>query len=249
MARTGIVVPAYDPDVGRLRSYLTAIHETLDPDQVRVEVDAPDPSVLERLERTPASVHAVDNRRGKGAAIAAGFDALETDRLAFADADGSTPVSSLEAVLDGLADAAVSVGSRRHPDATVHDGQSPVRALLGDAFAWSARRMLPVSLSDYQCGAKAVTAQAWSQVGPHLSESGFAWDVELVTVAHRLGFDVVEVPVDWRDHPDSSVDPIPTAVELGRALVDLRRRPPPTGAGAAVDDHPSETAQTPETGE
>jgi hypothetical protein len=72
----GIVLPAYRPDVEGLRSYVAALEERLAPEEILIELDAPRPGVLERLEECPATVAVADRRRGKGGAIAAGFDRL-----------------------------------------------------------------------------------------------------------------------------------------------------------------------------
>jgi glycosyltransferase involved in cell wall biosynthesis len=220
----GIVLPAYDPDVSRLRWYADAIEEQIGPAELLIEIDAPSPGVLERLADAPATVHASDRRRGKGAAITAGFERLETDRLAFADADGATPVADVERVVRGLDGADVSVGSRRHPDAGILTEQSIARKLLGDGFAWVARRLLPVKLYDYQCGAKAITAPAWRRIRNDLRRPGFAWDLEFVTLAYARGHEIAEVPITWEDQPNSKVDPIGTSLELGIALLRLRHR-------------------------
>lgn len=220
----GVVVPAYDPDVDRLRAYLRALETTVDPDALRVELDAPAPETVEALADAPGTVNAVDRRRGKGAAIGDGFDALGTDLLAFSDADGSTPAAALLEVVRGLEAADLSVGSRRHPAATVSSHQGVLRRVLGDGFAWLARRALPAELHDYQCGAKALRADTWEHLRTHVTETGFAWDVEVVGLAGALDQRVVEVPVDWEDRPGSTVAPLATAVELGRALVDVHRR-------------------------
>jgi len=84
--------------------------------------------------------------------------------------------------------------------------------------------MLPTQCRDYQCGAKAVTADAWETIGHHCYEPGFAWDLEFVSVAGSLGFDISEVPVIWKDHPDSTVSPLSASIELATALVDVKRR-------------------------
>jgi hypothetical protein len=226
MPSVGIVVPAYRPDPDQLVSYCRSLATTLDPDTIRIELDAASDAVVEALADAPATVNAVDARRGKGAAITAGFDALEESILVFADGDGSTPATSIADLIDPIAagEADVTVGSRRHPDATVEGHQTRGRRRLGDGFAWLARRILPLALYDYQCGAKAIGADAWREVRPHLYEAGFAWDIELVTVADALGYAVCEVPVVWTDRPGSTVEPVSTAVELGRALFRSRRR-------------------------
>lgn len=220
----GIVVPAFRPDVDRLHRYVTALRETLDPATVRVELDDPDEAVVEALADLPAEVNAVPYRRGKGAAITAGFEALETELYCFLDADGSTPPRSAAKVVAALDDADLAVGSRRHPDAEVLSHQTVARRFLGDAFAWSARRLLDARLHDFQCGAKAISAEAWAGVRDHLYEAGFAWDVELVAMAAALDYVVAEVPIEWEDQPGSTVAPVTTAAALGRALLTARHR-------------------------
>jgi hypothetical protein len=125
----GIVLPAYRPDVEGLRSYVAALNERLAPEAILIELDAPRPGVPEALEGCPATVAVAERRRGKGRAIAAGFDRLldgdasdrsvsstgaacsddasrndpatgsPIDTLAFLDADASTPPESAAAVV------------------------------------------------------------------------------------------------------------------------------------------------------
>ncbi|MFB6155859.1 MAG: glycosyltransferase [Haloferacaceae archaeon] len=224
----GVIVPAYRPDTERLLAYVRDLLSVCDPDVVRIELDAPRSDTLDRLTDLPERVelNAVPSRRGKGAAITAGFEHLDTDVLAFADADGSTPASSVAdvvaPVVDGEAD--LSVGSRRHPDATVASHQTYARRRLGDGFAWLARHLLDVGLYDYQCGAKALTASAWREVRRHLYEPGFAWDIELVAVAGALDQRIVEIPVVWEDQPGSTVSPVQTSLRLARGLLVSRHR-------------------------
>jgi len=222
----GVVLPAYRPVVERLRTYVFALEDALSPAAMRIELDAARPGVREELADLPATVNAVDRRRGKGAAITDGFEALDTDVLAFADADGATPADSIAAVVDAVRDggAALAVGSRRHPDSVVRSHQTFARRRLGDAFAWGARRLLDAQLYDYQCGAKAITRAAWTDVRDHLYEPGFAWDIELVAMTAALDHRIVEVPVEWEDRPESTVSPMGTSLELGTALFAARHR-------------------------
>ncbi|MFB6080446.1 MAG: glycosyltransferase [Haloferacaceae archaeon] len=228
MARVGVVVPAYRPDAARLVAYVGALVDRIDPATVRVELDAPTAATLDALAALPdrATVNAVDRRRGKGAAVTAGFEALDADVYAFADADGSTPPDSLADVIAPVRDgrAALAVGSRRHPDATVAAHQTFARRFMGDGFAWLARRVLQTELYDYQCGAKAISAETWAAVRRHLHEPGFAWDIELVAVTGALGRRVVEVPVRWEDRPGSTVSPVRSSLGLARGLALARHR-------------------------
>jgi len=247
----GVVVPAFRPDVDHLVGYVGELVERLDPATVRIELDDPRSRTESRLRAAefPPSVtlSVARRRRGKGAAITAGFEALGTDLLVFVDADGSTPARSVERILEpfsaGRAD--VAVGSRRHPDSTVTSHQTFARRHLGDAFAWLARRLLEAELYDYQCGAKALTAEWWGRVRGHLYESGFAWDIELVALAAALGARVVEVPIEWEDKPGSTVSPVGTTLSLARALLVVRHRAKRLGSSRlhhAIAERRDETA-------
>ena len=247
----GIVVPAFRPDVDRLVGYTRELADRLDPARIRVELDDPRGRVEPRLRgvELPPSVtlSVVHRRRGKGAAITAGFEALDTDLLLFVDADGSTPVDSVERILEPLyaGRADVAAGSRRHPDSRVTSHQTFARRHLGDGFAWLARRLLEAELYDYQCGAKALTAEWWERVRAHLYESGFAWDIEVVAIAAALGARVVEVPIEWEDRPGSTVSPVRTTLSLARALLVVRHRAKRLGSSRlhdAIAEHRDETA-------
>lgn len=236
----GLAVPAYEPDLERLCPYLDTLAATV-ADEVLVALDDPDPGIADAL-REHARVSVSPERRGKGAAVTDAFDALAddgVDRLVLADADASTPpesIAGIVAALDGgdagahedgpLRDtsATVAVGTRRHPDADVRSHQSLARRGLGAGFVSLARTLLGVRLSDYQCGAKAVTTDVWRDVRPYLHEPGFAWDVEFVAVADALGERIVEVPVTWEDQPNKTVSPIGDTLSMARGLLAARER-------------------------
>lgn len=222
----GLVIPAYKPDIGQLSSYVEAIVAEVDPEQIRIELDVATEGTIDELEPLPVEVAPVPYRRGKGAAITAGFEALETDVLAFADADGATPADELAHVVNPVRDGHcdLAVGSRRHPESTVATHQTFARRRLGDSFAWLARRLLTVNLYDYQCGAKAITAAGWEKVRDHLYEPGFAWDIELIAMSGAVGLRVEEVPIEWHDRPNSTVSPLRDSFRLARALVGARHR-------------------------
>lgn len=227
----GIIIPSFRPDVDTLERYVEGIETSIEPDRVRIELDAPGPETkeaVERLERTitetAVTVNTVDRRRGKGAAITAGFEALDTDVLAFADDDGSTLAPSLDRVIERVrtGETDLAIAARYHSNSWVHE--SLHRNLNGKCFAWTCRRFLPVAVSDYQCGAKAIDREAWTAVRDQLREPGFAWDLDLLAMTHTLGYEIEEVPVNWIHDPRSRAESVSTAAELLRSLVTVRHR-------------------------
>lgn len=142
---TGIIIPAYNPDISTLTAYVKSIKDLISPSKIRIEIDSPKQKQIDRLGKTSADINISEERRGKGSAIMDGFDSLETDILAFADADGSVPASSLAEIIRQIEQGStdVSIASRRHPSSQIISHQTIARRLLGDGFAFIARKMLP----------------------------------------------------------------------------------------------------------
>jgi putative flippase GtrA len=77
--------------------------------------------------------------------------------------------------------------------------------------------------SDAQCGFKAIRADIAQQILPHTVDTSWFFDTELLVLAERCGLRVHEVPVDWIDDPDSSVDVVRTALSDVRGMARLTR--------------------------
>lgn len=225
-ASVGVIVPSYKPDVSQLSRYVFAIQEQIEPEQIIVEIDGASKDTISRLSDLPAEISQHTSRRGKGAAITVGFEKLDTDVLAFADADGSTPADELgriiESVRTGSSD--ITIGSRRLPDSDVRSNQTIARRYLGDVFARLARSLLNAGFSDFQCGAKAISKDGWVQLRDELYEPGFAWDLELIAIAEKNNLLIEEIPIQWHDKPRSTVDPVRTSIDMLRALILIRHR-------------------------
>lgn len=68
------------------------------------------------------------------------------------------------------------------------------------------RLSLGVGFSDAQCGFKALSAQAASQLLPQVEDTEWFFDTELLARAECAGYRIHEFGTDWTDDPDSSVD-------------------------------------------
>ena len=81
---------------------------------------------------------------------------------------------------------------------------------------------LSAGFSDAQCGFKAIRADVAARLLPHVEDTGWFFDTELLVLAERSGLRIHEVPVDWVDDPDSRVDIVATAAAdlkgIGRLL-------------------------------
>lgn len=173
------------------------------------------------------------SRRGKGAAVARGMMTSTARWVGFCDADLATPAEAVDDALDRLrAGHQVVIGSRRCAGARMQLRQPLVRRVGGAGFRLLTRRYSgPVA--DTQCGFKFFEAAAARAVFADIRLSGFAFDLEVVARARRLGLDMVEIPVAWTDQQGSTFRPVADGRKVVRELWRLHREiPVPELAGA-----------------
>ena len=137
------------------------------------------------------------------------------------DVDLSTDLNALlplvAPLLSGHSD--VAIGSRLSRSARVVRG--PKRELISRSYNLLLRTTLRARFSDAQCGFKAMRAECARALLPHVRDTSWFFDTELLVLAERSGLRIAEVPVDWIDDPDSRVDIVSTAVADLRGVARL----------------------------
>ncbi len=96
------------------------------------------------------------------------------------------------------------------------------REFISRCYNLILKSTLAARFSDAQCGFKAIRADVADRLLPHVADTGWFFDTELLVLAERSGLRIHEVPVDWVDDPDSRVDIVATATAdpkgIGRLL-------------------------------
>jgi dolichyl-phosphate beta-glucosyltransferase len=167
-----------------------------------------------RLIRLPAN-------QGKGYAVRIGVVNARGRMVLFADADGATPISELERLEAALNDGAdVSVGSRALRAKGIQVHAKVYRHLIGRTFHQLVQLLADAGVQDTQCGFKLFRSSAAQDLFSRIRMNGFSFDVELLVMARRRGYRVVEVPVNWTHRPGSkvrlTVDSLHMAADLFR---------------------------------
>jgi glycosyltransferase involved in cell wall biosynthesis len=138
-------------------------------------------------------------RPGKGTAVRAGLLATTAPFVGFCDADMATELGALDVALSLLAAGhGVVIGSRGLRESLVEVRSSAARRLGAAMFRAMARGIVP-GIADSQCGFKFFSGPLARSAAAPLRTAGFAFDVELIANCMRLGADLVEIPVSWRD--------------------------------------------------
>ncbi len=182
--------------------------------------------VEEFAKKSPMSLRLEKNPRnmGKGAAVQRGMLAGEGEYLLFTDADLSTPIQSMESFLPHLQSGAdVVIGTRRHPSAKIERAQPWLRRTLGKGFIVLANLMVGIKVSDLNCGFKCFSRKAAREIFSRSRVIGWAFDAEILYLADRLGYRIVETPVTWAHSSGSQVRLRKDILSSFRGLLEIRR--------------------------
>lgn len=175
-------------------------------------------------------------RRGKGIAVKTGMLAASGTVRLFCDADLSMPISEIEKLLVKLGDGFdVAIASREAAGAR-RIGEPVYRHLMGRVFNFVVQVVAVSGIDDTQCGFKLFSERSSRAIYPLQQMDGWAFDVEILFLARKLGYQVAEVPIDWYYEERSKINPLRDSIRMFQEaftvrLNDLRgayRRPPLT---------------------
>ena len=160
---------------------------------------------------------------GKGNAIRTGMLAARGAYRFMADADFSMPVEEINKFLpQGKPVAPVAIASREAPGAK-RVGEPFYRHLIGRIYNFLVRLLVLPGLQDTQCGFKCFSAEAAEAIFPLQRLEGWSFDVEVLTIARQLGFEIAEVPITWQFQPGSRVHLLGDSLQMAKDLLIIRR--------------------------
>jgi dolichyl-phosphate beta-glucosyltransferase len=227
-----VVIPALNESV-RLPPTLRAIADYVDghpawlPAEVVIVDDGSNDGTdaAARDVEIPPSVELVllshPTNRGKGAAVRTGFAAARGDWLLLSDADLATPIEDIDVVRRAAGRARVAFGSRAVDRRLIEVHQPRYRDLMGRTFNLAVRTLLLPGVYDTQCGFKLFPGDLGRALAAVQTIDGFAYDVELLVLARRWGYELSEVPVRWRHVEASQVRAVHHSGEMLFDLLQL----------------------------
>jgi putative flippase GtrA len=213
-----VVVPVHDeeadlePCLRRLHDYLTTLPWSF---RITVAENASTDGTLAVAQRVAAELPGIEVRvllePGRGRALREVWLASDAPVLVYMDVDLSTDLAALlplvAPLISGHSD--LAIGTRLSRSSRVVRGVK--REVISRGYNLLLRGALATSLSDAQCGFKAIRGDVARRLLPLVEDTGWFFDTELLVLAERSGLRIHEVPVDWIDDPDSRVDIVKTA--------------------------------------
>lgn len=225
-----IVIPAYNeaeriiPTIGAIASYVSDLGFPWE--LIIADDGSKDETVqlVQDLGFVNLRVLIAPQNGGKGSAVQRGMLAAKGKYVLFADADNSTPIEQVVNLLHKLENEGydVAVGSRAAAGAS-EDNKRFIRHLMSNGLRFIVRNFFGIKVRDTQCGFKMYTKEAAQHLHQTQTIMGFSFDLEILYLANKFGYQIAEVPVQWMDAPGSKVDTSKEAIRFLRDLLKIKR--------------------------
>jgi glycosyltransferase involved in cell wall biosynthesis len=205
---TGLVVtlPCYDDS-----EFLAEAVETLEREtrkhtadfKVLVVEDVFNSSrIIENLQKRYGNIihfHSSE-KQGRGKALRRAWRQVDGDMYLFMDVDLSTDVRRMDAyakLIKGVSESRFSIvtGSRYLPESKAY--RPILRWFASKAYNQLIRLLFQTRISDHQCGFKSFSRKCVIDMDPLVKSDSWFWDTEILVIAKRMGYKILEIPVFW----------------------------------------------------
>ena len=210
-----VIIPAYNEEK-HIRKTIESIYQYLSGKNIEHEIlvvtdgstDKTNEIVrLLKTELLTLELIEYGTNRGKGYAVRQGILKAKGDYRLFTDADNATSIDHIEKMLPYFQQGYdVVIGSIAIKGSIVVSGSEPVwRRLFGIMGNLFIQVMAVPGISDTQRGFKMVTAKTANKIFPAMTIDRWGFDIEMLALARKFGYKIKEVPITWKNDPNSHV--------------------------------------------
>jgi glycosyltransferase involved in cell wall biosynthesis len=231
-----VVIPAYN-EQRRLPQTLSKVQHYLAQQPYAAEIlvvdDGSDDATADLAEQQEGVRVLRRPHRGKGFAVRSGALEASGDYLLLCDADLATPIEEWHKLWPYFEQGyQVVIGSREGMSAE-RIGEPWYRHMMGRVFNLLVRTVALSGIQDTQCGFKALPravardlfqrVHIYGDNAPTVQGAAVtAYDVELLFLARRCGYQIAEVPVIWHYGEETKVDPLRDSLRNLRDVLQVR---------------------------
>jgi glycosyltransferase involved in cell wall biosynthesis len=229
MTTVAVVIPVYNeekalPDsIAKLRDYLSrnlkhqwhiVIADNASTDKTW--------EIAQSLAKQYADIVPVHiDQKGRGRALRKVWLESKADIMSYMDVDLSTGLEAFPTLVQAIIDGAdIAIGSRLKRGARTTRGLK--REFTSRCYNLIIKVMFFTTLSDAQCGFKAVSRDCAQKILPLTKNNEWFFDTELLLLAMKNGYKIKEIPVTWVDDPGTTVNIKKTVIEDLKGLARIR---------------------------
>jgi dolichyl-phosphate beta-glucosyltransferase len=225
-----IIIPAYNEE-SRLPQTLSKVVEFVEGQDYEVEVLIVDDGSVDNTAKIAAEFAArypgvqllQAEHRGKGHAVKVGMLQARGEYAFLCDADLAMPVTEIPKFLPPVQNGyQVAIGSREGEGA-IRYNEPVYRHVMGRVFNWLVKVLAVPGFEDTQCGFKCFHCSAKKDLFSYQTIDGFGFDVEVLYVAQKRGYNIIEVPIHWYYQRESKVHPIKDTIRMVRDMMLVRQ--------------------------
>lgn len=208
-----VIIPAYN-EAKHLPFTLIDIDKHLKKSDFSYEIIVVDnnstdatPEIVNRFSRLIENLRIIKCKvPGKGGAVKKGMLEAKGEIRLFMDADNSTAINQFTKMIPHFREGYdVVIASRDIEGARLIPPQPWYRRIAGNIGNLIIQILLLPGIWDTQCGFKAFTAEAAEKIFSLLKTNRWAFDVETLALAKKMGHKIKEIPVIWVNNPFSKV--------------------------------------------
>jgi dolichyl-phosphate beta-glucosyltransferase len=219
-----IVIPAHNEE-NRLPGTLEQIFRFLERQPFASEVIVVENGSSDRTHEVAsafagrhANLLVLQSEKGKGAAVRRGMLAARGTYRFMCDADLSMPVEEIvKFIPPALENFDIAIASREARGAVRYNEPS-YRHWGGRGINFLIQALILPGLNDTQCGFKCFRAGAAEDLFQRQTLPGWSFDIELLYIARRHGYRIVEIPIHWYHFSDSKVNALRDALRMIRDI-------------------------------
>jgi glycosyltransferase involved in cell wall biosynthesis len=164
------------------------------------------------------------NRKVRGGALKEVWQTSSADILSYMDVDLSTDLAAYSPTIEVLVGGQYDLVTGSRLLAGSDTTRCRKREAISRAYNWLVRAVFRTHFSDAQSGFKAINRQAAQRLLPLTEDTGWFFDTELLVLAEKLGYRILDLPVRWVENPDSRVKIFSTAIADIQGILRLRRK-------------------------
>jgi|GEM_PF-91154 len=234
-----VIIPSFNEKLNLSRNVLDQVNDFLVKQDFSWEVilsddgstDGTAQELANYTDAHPGFRLLANNHAGKGPTVKAGMLAAKGDWRLFTDFDQSTPIQEIKKLWPFMKSYQVISGSREVSGA-MRDKEPLHRHIMGRGFNFLVQLLAVPGMLDTQCGFKLFSAAATEKLFSSLYIYGGnlpmkhaftgAFDVELLFLAHKYHFPMVEVAIIWHHYQSDRVNPVRDSLRMLRDILKIR---------------------------
>jgi len=223
-----VIIPAHN-EANRLPDTLEQVLHFLDAQPFSSEVIVVENgssdntlAIAQQFASQHKRVRVLQSERGKGAAVKHGMREAKGEYRFMCDADLSMPVEEISKFIPpALKKFDIAIASREAKGA-VRYNEPRYRHIGGRGINFLIQLLILPGLNDTQCGFKCFRADVAEELFNKQTLSGWSFDIEVLYIARRYGYHILEIPIHWYHDAETKVRALPDAIRMFQDIFRIR---------------------------